>query len=194
MGMFDNLIKIDNKGNIFFNQWYEWVHPCILNHPDWFREILRALMQLLGHCSKCTALSGCYFFADKIPSQPQHDNCDCMKKVISINIVSNHIHAECDIRKFTEYIFKDDETSKGKKELFESLGFDKDDAAYLQLEFCRQAEEQYLHGNYILKSLDECGQRIAIPITIKGITFYSGWMIYPEGKLQNTTPFGGWVK
>lgn len=152
MGMFDNLIKIDNKGNIFLNQWYEWVHPGILNQPDWFREILRALMQLLGHCSKCTALSGCYFFADKIPSQPQHDNCDCMKKVISINIVSNHIHAECDIRKFTEYIFKDDETSKGKKELFESLGFDKDDAAYLQLEFCRQAEEQYLHGNYILKS------------------------------------------
>ena len=192
MGVFDDLIKIDNKGNIFLNQWYKWVHIGIPDQPDWFRELLRALMQLLGHCSKCTALSGCYFFANKIPSQPQHDN--CKKEIISNNTVINNVHAECDIRKFTEYIFKDDETSKGKKEIFESLGFNKEYSVFLQTEFCRQAEEQYLQGNYILKGLDECGQRIAIPITIKGITFYSGWMLYPEGKLQNTTPFGGWVK
>ena len=35
---------------------------------------------------------------------------------------------------------------------------------------------------------------MAIPTTLKGTTFYSGWMLCPEGKIKNTTPFGGWIK
>ena len=30
--------------------------------------------------------------------------------------------------------------------------------------------------------------------SLSGTIFYSGWMLYPEGKIKNTTPFGGWVK
>ena len=55
-------------------------------------------------------------------------------------------------------------------------------------------EKQYSIGNYKLKNLDKQGQRVAIEINFKGNIFYSGWMVYPNGKLQNTTPFGGWVK
>ena len=29
---------------------------------------------------------------------------------------------------------------------------------------------------------------------LNGVTFYSGCMLYPEGKIKNTTPFGGWAK
>ena len=38
------------------------------------------------------------------------------------------------------------------------------------------------------------GQRLAIPVAIKGKKFYTGWIVEPEGKISNTTPFGGWVK
>ena len=38
------------------------------------------------------------------------------------------------------------------------------------------------------------GQRLAIPVTLFGKSFYTGWMLEPEGKIRNTTPFGGWVK
>ena len=65
---------------------------------------------------------------------------------------------------------------------------------YLKNEYCKQALEQYLSGNYKLKNLDRRGQRLAIPINLRGTVFYSGWMLCPEGKIKNTTPFGGWVK
>ena len=38
------------------------------------------------------------------------------------------------------------------------------------------------------------GQRLAIPVAIKRKKFYTGWIVEPEGKISNTTPFGGWVK
>ena len=33
-----------------------------------------------------------------------------------------------------------------------------------------------------------------IKIDENGIVSYTGWMLYPEGKIKNTTPFGGWIK
>ncbi len=102
-------------------------------------------------------------------------------------------NAECAITKFTEYVFKDSKASRGKNKIFYDLGFDIDDSEYLQLEFCKQVLEQYISGNYKLKNLDRRGQRLAIPMTLKNKTFYSGWLLYPEGEIKNTTPFGGWV-
>ena len=49
-------------------------------------------------------------------------------------------------------------------------------------------------GNYLLKNFDSNGQRLAIPVILAGKTFYTGWMLEPEGKIRNTTPFGGWIK
>lgn len=57
-----------------------------------------------------------------------------------------------------------------------------------------QAKKQYSIGNYTLKDLDKYGQRIAIETKLKGNVFYSGWLVCPEGKLRNITPFGGWAK
>lgn len=94
----------------------------------------------------------------------------------------------------TEYVFKNIKDSKGKNKIFYDLGFNANDSQYLQNEYCKQALKQYLLGNYVLKNLDKRGQRLAIPTTLNGTTFYSGWMLYPEGKIKNTTPFGGWIK
>lgn len=71
--------------------------------------------------------------------------------------------------------------SKEKRAIFESLGFTDKDSQKLKLEFEKQSLANYLIGNYLLKNLDSNGQRLAIPITLAGKTFYTGWMLEPEG-------------
>ncbi len=193
MSIFDNLIQIRENGEIVYNQWIEWDHFLIPNKPEWLREILRSIMVLFGHCMNCSALDGCYLVKRNMPEQPLHENCDCHKKDISYSKVKNNATAVCDIRKFTEYVFRNSKSSKGKNKIFYDLGFDINDSSYLQNEYCKQALNQYLLGNYVLKNLDKRGQRLAIPTSLNGTTFYSGWMLCPEGKIKNTTPFGGWV-
>lgn len=194
MGIFDDLIQIGENGEIVYNQWIEWDHFLIPNNPEWLREILRNIMAMFGHCMNCTALDGCYLVTRNMPEQPLHERCDCRKNNISQSIVRSNANAECDIRKFTEYVFKNTQDSKGKNQIFYDLGFNIDDSDYLQTEYNKQALNQYLNGNYVLKNLDRRGQRLAIPVTFNGTSFYSGWLLCPEGKIKNTTPFGGWIK
>ena len=194
MSVFDDLIQIGQNGEIVYNQWIEWDHFLIPNQPEWYREILRNIMALFGHCMNCSALDGCYLLNTNTPKQPLHENCDCRKKDIAYLKVKNNATAECDIRKFTEYVFKNIKDSKGKNKIFYDLGFNIEDSEYLQNEYCKQSLNQYLLGNYVLKNLDKRGQRLAIPINLNGKEFYSGWMLFPEGKIKNTTPFGGWIK
>ena len=142
----------------------------------------------------CTALDGCYFVERNMPTFPLHERCDCNKIKISPSVVKVNSKADCPIEKFTNYVFTDDVKSKGKKAIFESLGFSDKDSQMLKLEIEKQSLANYLMGNYLLKNLDSNGQRLAIPITLSGKTFYTGWMLEPEGKIRNTTPFGGWIK
>ncbi len=194
MSIFDDLLRIDEKGNIIYNNWIEWDHFLIPNKPEWLREILRNLMALLAHCLNCTALDGCYLLDNNKPDQPLHENCDCKKNYISFSKVKMNASAECAIEKFTKYVFTNNKDSKGKNKIFYDLVYSIENSQYLKNLYCKQALEQYLLGNYKLKNLDRRGQRLAIPINLKGTIFYSGWMLYPEGKIKNTTPFGGWIK
>lgn len=71
------------------------------------------------------------------------------------------------------------------------------DSEYLQQEFIKQARLAYLVGDYELGLLNDFGQRINIKIMLKRknkeefITFKSGWMVYPNGRIVLTTPYGG---
>lgn len=194
MNVFNNLIQVNENDELVSNQWIEWDHFSIPNKPEWFRDIIRGIMALIGHCILCSAIDGCYLLKRNAPQFPLHERCDCREKFVSFAKVKSNSDAECDIRKFTEYIFKDVKESKGKNKIFKELGFNINDSKYLQKEYCRQALNQYLSGNYFLKNLDMRGQRLAIPINLNGTLLYSGWMLYPEGKIKNTTPFGGWIK
>lgn len=194
MSIFDDFIRFDENENLSYNRWIEWDHFLIPNKPEWFREILRNLMAIFAHCMSCSALDGCYLLDTNRPKQPLHEHCDCRKKDISFSKVENKSYAECDIAKFTEYVFKNVRDSKGKNKIFYDLGYSVKDSEYLKKEYCRQALKQYLLGNYKLKNLDRRGQRLAIPTDLKGKKFYSGWMLCPEGKIRNITPFGGWIK
>jgi len=191
MRVFDNITIKNNS--IFNNSWIEWDHMNIPNDPIWFRDLIRMLMALLNHCLVCTALDGCYFFKNNMPKMPQHSRCDCRTKYITKQTLKNNIEAHCPIEKFTNYIFTDIQKSKGKITIFESLGFNINDSSDLKKEFEKQAELKYLSNQYELGLLDYHGQRIKIEINLKNISFISGWMIKPNGKLINTTPFGGWI-
>lgn len=189
--MFENFQNLN--GEIVNNQWIEWEHGGVPNSPKVYREIIRLVLALLGHCMNCTALDGCYFVERNMPEIPLHDRCDCRKINTTASNVKHYAKADCPIEKFTKYIFSDYVKSKGKKEIFESLGYTKEDSYRLKLEIEKQSLSNYLLGNYVLKNLDANGQRLAIPTKLAGKTFYTGWMLEPEGKIRNTTPFGGWV-
>ena len=101
----------------------------------------------------------------------------------------------CPIEKFTGYIFNDIK-NKGKKQLFEAWGYSSEDSQELKILFEQQAQKQYELGEYELNFLNKYGQRINIIITLKNrntggiITFYSGWMVYPDGRIDLATPYG----
>jgi len=147
---------------------------------------------MFRHCPSCLALDGCFLLKGNMPPLPLHPHCDCKIKNIEYSLVIKKTKAECKIEKFTKYIFTNNEQSKGKNVIFENLGYNISDSEYLKEEFCRQALENYLSGNYELKNVNGDGQRLAIPIRLKNKRFYSGWILYPEGKIALTTPFGGW--
>jgi len=194
MSIFDDLITIDTENNIVSNEWIEWQHFLMPNKPEWLRAIVRNLWCLFGHCLNCSAIDGCYFVKRNMPKLPLHERCDCYNVKKDFSKIKKIAKAECDIRKFTEYVFKNTIDSKGKNQIFYNLGYNVDDSNYLKEEFCKQALKQYLEGNYVLKNLDMRGQRLAIITNLKGTKFYSGWMLCPNGKIKNVTPFGGWIK
>ena len=88
-------------------------------------------------------------------------------------------------------------TNTEKNKAFESWGYSVDDAKWLQAEMERQAREKYISGEYTLGKLDIRGQRIDIRVTIPrkdgsgDVSFITGWMVLPNGKLKLNTPYGG---
>ena len=81
--------------------------------------------------------------------------------------------------------------------MFESWGYSIIDATALVQEFTKQAKLKYQCGEYSLGGLDAYGQRISIIINLPKkngggvVSFVSGWMVYPDGEIVLTTPFGG---
>ena len=81
--------------------------------------------------------------------------------------------------------------------MFESWGYSIDDSQWLQKEFEKQALDKYVSGEYTLGKLNKDGQRISIRVEIprkdkqQTVSFVTGWMVYPNGQIQMTTPYGG---
>lgn len=88
-------------------------------------------------------------------------------------------------------------SANGKMKLFLGWGFSILDSEMLKQEFEKQALESYIKGNYTLGLLNEQGQHIDILIKLKRkdkdqiVTFISGWMVEPDGKIRCATPYGG---
>lgn len=178
---------------LFSTNWVKWVHegtkPAESNAEKSANVFIGALSK---HCAMCMNLNGCCFVMDKCPPTPLHPNCHCQTVIIP----SISAKAECAIEKIRDYIFSDLK-SNGKKELFEKWGYSIIDSEYLQKELEIQAKRAYSVGEYELGRLDDYGQRVNVKIKLKRkdkdeyVTFQSGWMVYPNGKIALTTPYGG---
>ena len=178
---------------LFDTSWVKWVHegtkPAEINLEKSTNVLIGAISK---HCAKCLNLNGCCFVKEKCPSKPLHPNCHCYM----IDIPSITAKAECPIEKFTKYVFVPS-LIDDKKQLFELWGYSIIDSDNLQQEFIKQAKLAYSVGDYELGLLNDFGQRIKIEITLKKknkneyVTFMSGWMVYPDGKIILTTPYGG---
>ena len=162
--------------------WIEWKHE----------------MRGFAHCDTCIALDKRWFTHDNRPTSPLHPNCHCSAIPIPTSMVMKEAVAASAFSKFNPYLFDPMNLYQhGKNHAFESWGYSVSDSEWLQNEYIRQARTQYLSGNYKLGKLNERGQRITIRITIPrkngvgNISFDTGWMVHPNGKIQLTTPYGG---
>lgn len=179
--------------------WVEWIHEGTLPARTQTAKTLNALVGIMSkHCPNCLNLNGCWFLKSNMPESPLHPNCHCTAESIPAPIAGVTAIAECDIGKFTNYVFNSNKKN-GKYALFEAWGYDIIDSEWLQLEFIMQAQEKYASGNYILGKLDIFGQRLNIEITLPryegktSVTFISGWMVYPSGIIKLATPYGGTI-
>ena len=173
-------------------KWVKWVHHATKPAESSEEKSANVIKGIISkHCAICLNLNGCCFVKDKCPTKPLHPNCHCD----TINIYPITATIESPIAKFTKYVFVSSAVDD-KKQLFELWGYGIMDSEYLQQEFIKQATLAYSVGDYELGLLNEYGQRINITITLKRknkneyVTFRSGWMVYPNGKIVLITPYG----
>ena len=143
-------------------------------------------------------LDGCWFQKEKAPPCPHHPYCHCTLDPIPYAMVLMNATSYSDHRKFDPYLFDPENMYRhGKNRAFESWGYSVSDPIWLKNEIEKQALKKYLSGDYTLGKLDKRGQRINIRVTIPrkdgsvSVSFITGWMIMPNGKLKLNTPYGG---
>ena len=164
--------------------------------PRWVKWIHEPASIL--HCLECLQLDGCWFTWGNAPIWPHHEKCHCRLEEIDYLVVLMNATAYSDYSKFDPYLFNTTGIYPHQKEkLFKEWGYTVDDAKWLQAEMERQAREKYTSGEYTLGKLDIREQRINIRVTIPrknepgDVSYITGWMVLPNGKLKLNTPYGG---
>ena len=181
---------------MYFKRWLPLSYYRKSIEPCWVQWIHHS--EGKTHCLECLKLDGCFFQQGKAPPWPHHPFCHCTLEEIPYAVVQLNASAYSDYGKFDPYLFNTPGTyTHNKEKLFALWGYTVADARWLQAEMERQAKEKYLAGNYVLGKLNKDGQRISIRIEIPRktgdgtVSFISGWMVEPDGKLRLTTPYGG---
>lgn len=164
--------------------------------PRWNKWIHRNLSD--NHCEECLKLDECWFSKEKTPTWPHHPFCHCILGNLSYNDVLTKSSAGSAYSKFDPYLFNTQKTYPHNKEkLFNEWGYTVEDALWLQKEIEKQGLSKYISGDYTLGKLNKEGQRISIRVEIPRkdktgiVSFTTGWMVYPSGHIQLTTPYGG---
>ena len=148
------------------------------------------------HCDICLKLDKCWFVKAIMPQLPQHQFCHCLAVPKSFLTVQKQATANSEYSKYDPYLFNT--TGKyqhGKEKLFQLWGYTVKDVQWLKSEIERQGLEKYISGDYKLNMLDGNGQRINIIIKIPRkdkigeVSFATGWMVYPNGKIKLNTPY-----
>ena len=149
--------------------------------------------ELANTCYVCVALNDTIF---KNNNKPDffHYRCKCK----NIPTTYNSVKLDFPKEKISKYLLSE----KGKLGLMQSMGYSSEDADYLYNTIAENAKKKFYSGEYILGSLNIYGQKVNIELELKGkglkenqtYRFITGWTAYPNGKLHNNTPFGGWAE
>lgn len=162
--------------------WVKWVHHSEGN----------------SHCETCLALDGC--FSERIMLRPVHiiRFAIALWKKLTMLMFWRILKPEVTIASLIRtYLTQPDGIlmerirclHRGATPLRMQSGYKN------QIE--RQGREKYISGDYSLGKLTKDGQRISIRIEIPRkdgtgtVSFISGWMVEPNGRLRLTTPYGG---
>ena len=173
---------IDNLNPPISINWIKWVHNTVG----------------FTHCFTCIRLNGCWFNNGNMPVQPLHKRCHCSTEPIPYSQVLSEAKSESDYGKFDPYLFNvGNKYTHNKEKLFEKWGYTIADAKWLQKEIEQQGREKYVLGEYTLGKLNHNGQRISIRVSIprkntdEFVSFITGWLVFPNGKIRLITPYGG---
>ena len=167
-----------------------------LDTPSWVKWTHHS--EGKSHCDECLKLDGCFFTENNHPAWPHHPFCHCTLDPVEYAVVLINAYANCAYGKFDPYLFDPANFYKhGKDKMFRSWGYSEADISFLIAEFEKQAYERYISGEYTLGKLNKDGQQISIRIELPRrdqegtVSFETGWMVYPNGHIQLTTPYGG---
>ena len=180
MGLLNEIVEklLKNFLSLKEDDWVEW----IAQPNDWQ--------------DACDKFNGCYFIVKQMPKYPQHPRCQCGLKKIAKPIPNVTAKAACNIGKFTKYVF-DEINNKGKKAIFEGLGYTIKDSEYLQQLYISQAIQKYCEGEYVYKGVEYYARIeivIELPINNGGVQrIKTGWSLLPQGKIKLATPFSGFA-
>lgn len=178
------------------------------NYQSEFRNAIKAAIQPwvewkhisigLTHCPTCLNLDRRWFVKTNMPALPQHPRCHCTAEPILASRVRRETEATSDYSKYDPYLFDPKGFYKHNKDkLVASWGYTIHDSLWLKSEIEKQGLQKYIDGDYSLGILNDKGQRISIRVEIPrkigsgSISFLTGWMVYPSGHIQLTTPYGG---
>ena len=185
-------LKMGILDSIFSAAFEETVSPFTPNWVEWTHISMGKT-----HCATCLRLDNCWFTDENKPKLPQHLFCHCTDRPIAFSRVLNEAQAVSAYEKFDPYLFNTNGGySHGKEKMFVTWGYSVKDAPWLQKELERQALEKYRMGQYHLGKLNEEGQRISIRVQIprknsdQTVSFITGWMVHPNGKIRMATPYG----
>ena len=148
---------------------------------------------------ECLSLDSCWFMNANKPELHQHPFCHCETMPIPYKQVLDKATAKSITGKFDPFLFNTDGTrTHGKERLFiDKWGYSTADIPYMENEFEKQALEKYIAGEYTLGKCDKFGQRISVRISLPRkigtgeVSFVSGWLVLPNGKIRLATPYGG---
>ena len=184
MGLLENILTAAIRGEQSpkISDWVEWKH----------------IFKGKTHCDTCLNLDKRWFANDNKPKLPQHMFCHCETEPLSIDRVINETTSKSEYSKFNPYLFDPEKVyDHNKEKMFISWGYNIKDSEWLRAEIEKQGLEKYIAGEYTLGKLNGKGQRISIRIEIprknqEGIvSFITGWMAEPSGKIRLATPYGG---
>lgn len=200
-----------------FSDWIQVVDPkspWTLDNVEMTKDGINP-EQVKPHCLKCVVVNQCWFKNER-NKKPEpfgyekyatvelskmkgiqglyHPNCHC-KEIEIPNPTESKIQVVCADDKM-------DDVYARKFGLIEAWGYTENDKALLKSNLIRSATEKYLNGDYKLFIYDEFGFRFSIQVSVPGIhhkagriyQFITGFMVWPNGKIKNTTFFGGKVK